>query len=82
MSKYRIIKSIAMDEEEPYYIQYWDEHHLTWEPIEGYRFGYSVCERPLHYKTLKEAKQEIKKRKATEELKATPSEVVWEEEDV
>ena len=81
MSKYRIIKSLAMDEDEPYFLQYWNEGHLTWMPVEGYQGNYSVYAHPLQYKTLKEAKKEIEKRKATEELKATSSEVVWEDED-
>lgn len=81
MSKYRIIKSIATNKKEPYFIQSWDEQALTWRPVTTWTVYHSAYETPLCCRTLERAKKEIKKRKQIEHIKATPAKVVWEEED-
>lgn len=70
MAKYRIIKSVSRDSYNPYFIQEWNPHTLSWEL--NYSSGYS---------TLRKAKQHVKERKGWDQSKETPAEVVWEEED-
>lgn len=70
MSKYRIIKAIAKDEDRPYFVQEWDATISSWLPY--FTSG---------YKSLKEAKSRIQSIHNFEQRKNTPAEVVWEEED-
>lgn len=70
MSKYRIIKSIARDEGEPYFIQEWKPETANWEM--AYTSGYG---------TLKLAQQRLKEWREYASRKLIPAEVVWEEKD-
>lgn len=70
MEKYRIIKSIAKDEDKPYFIQEWKPETANWEM--SYSSG---------YKTLKLAQQRLKEWRKYYDRKNTAAKVVWEEED-
>ena len=81
MSKYRIIKSIASDDCAPYFPQYWEPKQDRWANFQTVKqFGWDWED--VSYETLKEAKKHIQRRRKQEEIDNSPSEVVWEEEDV
>lgn len=73
MSKYRIIKSLAINQYEPYIVQKWESATANWVNV---TYVYD------HFKTLKAAKQWIEETEAEKELRKTPAEVVWESDDV
>lgn len=83
MTKYRIIKAVAISEDYPFTLQRWDSARLTWEFCAGscYDRNYGNGSCYGWFKNLKQAKEFLVNLKREEEIKATPPEVVWEEED-
>lgn len=71
MQKYRIIKSVAKDEDHPYFVQIWDPAMASWTLLN--------CMSGL--KTLKAAKKYLEEERKYDDRRKVPAEVVLEEEE-
>lgn len=82
--KYRILKAFDnIRQKLKYFPQYWDDNLQEWScyrDAKSLSTPYVHIDVPLSYDELRDAKRFIKKQSKFEELRQTPSEVVWEAE--